>query len=86
MNLRRALPELLACLISTLVTAWLLGALVAYVVDEMGPEQKDVLAQLNAPWLGGSEKATPEIRQIEPITVVGRREPEPIVTAGAGGR
>jgi len=81
MKTRSALSAVLACLVSTLVAAWLLGSLVNYVVDEMGPGGQDVLMLTHAPWFGANRV---DIRRIEPVTVIGHREPGPAVTAEAG--
>jgi len=80
MKARNAFPAVLACLASTLVAAWLLGSLVNYVVDEMGPGVQDVLMLVNTPWFGARHV---DVRSMEPITVIGHRDTEPAVTAQA---
>ena len=67
MKTRGALSAVLACLVSTIVAAWLLGSFVSYAVDEMGPAGREALTLSNAPWFGAAQRL--EIRHIEPITV-----------------
>jgi hypothetical protein len=80
MKMRSAMSAVLACLVSSLVAAWLLGSLVNYVFDEMGPAGQDVLMLVNAPWFGAKRA---EIRRMDPITVIGHRDSQPDVTATA---
>ena len=80
MKMRSALSAVLACLVSTLVAAWLLGSLVNYVFEEMGPGAQDVLMLANAPWFGARRA---EVRRMDPITVVGHRASASALTAEA---
>ena len=79
MKMRSALSAVLACLVSTLVAAWLLGGLVNFVVDEMGPASQDLLL-VNTPWFGAKQL---EVRRMAPITVIGYRDAGEAVTAQA---
>jgi hypothetical protein len=81
MNLRNQLSPVLACLVSTLVAAWLLGSLVTYVVDELGPAGQDVLMLTTAPWFGA--RPLERVRRIEPVNVIGHPEARPEMTAAA---
>jgi len=81
MKTRGALSAVLACVVSTIVAAWLLGSFVNYVVDEMGPAGRDALMLTNAPWFGSVKRV--DIRRMEPITVVGHRDAHPALTAQA---
>jgi hypothetical protein len=78
MKTRGALSAVLACLVSTIVAAWLLGSFVNYVVDEMGPAGREALMLSHAPWFSAAQRM--EIRRIEPITIVGHRDVEPSLT------
>jgi hypothetical protein len=79
MKMRSALSAVLACLVSTLVAAWLLGSLVNFVVDEMGPASQD-LWLVNAPWFGAKQL---EVRRMNPITVIGHCDAGAALTAQA---
>jgi hypothetical protein len=65
MKIASALFSILGLSVSTVVTVWLLGSLVAWAADAAGAAGQEVLAQLSTPWIGayahvpahGAEKA-----------------------------
>lgn len=53
MKIASTLFAILGCSVSTIVSVWLLGSLVAWAADAAGPIGREVLVQMSTPWLGG---------------------------------
>jgi hypothetical protein len=60
-----ALFAVLGLSVSTIVTMWLVGSLVAWSVDAAGEAGQDILVQFSTPWLGGKHAPTKTVRQSE---------------------
>jgi hypothetical protein len=57
MKIASALFSILGLSVSTIVTVWLLGSVVAWVADAAGPVGEEVLTQLSTPWIGAYARA-----------------------------
>jgi hypothetical protein len=80
MKMRNPLPRLLACLVSTLVAAWLLGGLSSTSSSTRWVRPARDLLLVNTPWFGAKQL---EVRRMNPITVIGHRDDGAAVTAQA---
>jgi hypothetical protein len=60
MKIVKTLYAILGLGVSTIVTVWLAGSLILWVVDEDGVIAQDVLVALSTPWIGAPVHASGE--------------------------
>jgi hypothetical protein len=82
MSIRNALSAVLACVVSTLVAAWLVGGFMTYAYDKLAPAGQDSLSVASDAWAASSPVEI--VRRVQSITVVGHRNLEPGVARSGG--
>lgn len=65
MKIANALFAVLGLCVSTIVTVWLVGSLIAWSVDVAGEVGQDVLVQFSTPWIGGKHAPSKTIQRSE---------------------
>jgi hypothetical protein len=75
MKIASALFSILGLSVSTIVTVWLLGSVVAWVADAAGPMGEEVLAQLSTPWIGAYAQAPVHAQKASPSSAIATRGP-----------